>query len=114
MFQVNMNELVFNLWNLDSALKDRWALFEVQLTNLERSMASIQEELVALRRELANLSQPLIYVEYMELDTAVHGSKKARVVVDNLDTQGGVKEEMGAADIYSEKYMETKTVSGLT
>ena len=56
-------------------------------------------------REISCLSQPLVYVGYMEMEVEVWGPKAVKLVVDNRGVQDDVKVELALSDIYSEGIM---------
>lgn len=70
----------------------------------------LQLEVVALCRDLACLSQPPVYVDYVELETEVRGPEETKMVVDNMGDKVGIKTEMVTAEICNEGLMASQLV----
>ena len=58
LLKVIMNEMIFNIRNLENVLKERWTLFEARLKNLESTVMMLQSEVVAFCRDIAGLPCP--------------------------------------------------------
>ena len=84
----------------------------MRFKNLECKLLSLQSEVVVLHREITCLSQPPVYVDYMELEEEVRDLETINMVVDNRDSQADVKEELTPTNLGKEGFMVTQSAPG--
>ena len=110
LLQVNMNEMIFNLRNMEDALKGRGVSFEARLGQVENLVVSLQAELEKMCRDFVTLTQPPIYVDFMEMEKKDCEPEEDRVLVANKDVSTDAKEEPKEENDCSRSPMATQNV----
>ena len=64
-------------------------------------------------REIACLSRPIVYVDYMEMEAKFLGPEAVKLVVDNRGVQVDIKEEPTPTDLGRDGLMVTQVTPGL-
>lgn len=65
-----------------------------------------------LCREIAGLSCPLVYMDYMEFDAEAWGPEEVKVMVDKTRVLNDIKVELAPIDLCNEGLMVSQSVSG--
>lgn len=111
--QVNMNELIFNLRNMEATFTEPGVRFEAWLGQVETLVVALQAKLGEMRRELQALTQPPTFVDFMETEVEARKQDGDRGLDENTGTSVEVKEELTKVVDNRDRLKEILNSSGL-